>query len=287
MDNLTHIQEFLRCVVCGSGRLVVVADSRAIVCSDCGARFRIINSVPCFVPDDLAGFSEVALEDRSAFLDAKHVAYGGKSVISSMYNHYHGYATARRLLEGSCPRTLDIGFGVGEHYPFITDQERQSGSFIGIDLDRFKLEWFSARHPELPVLQADVFRLPIADACMDVVQILATLEHFAPTDIVRILDEALRTLKPGGVLIVCYPAEGGIMLRICQMLMHALIRIRTGFDLDRERIHHHLSTAGEIRDILGSRGDLWRIETRFYPFGTPCLGLALFVNERYRKVAVG
>jgi len=286
MKSINHILAFLICADCKAARLEVSADDHEIVCHACSRKFRIINSVPCFVADDFAGFSEVAPENRAGFLEAKRMAYFEKSPVSSMYNHYHRYAAARRLESGPCPRTLDIGFGVGEHYPYITAAERRSFSFIGVDLDRFKLEYFTTHHPYVPVLQADAFSLPFADNCMEVVQLLATLEHFSPLEINRFLDEALRPLQPGGVLIVCYPAEGGLLLRACQILMHALIRYRTGFDLESETMHRHLATAGEIRAVLGKRADLERVETRSYPFNSSNLNISLFINEQYRKVKV-
>jgi SAM-dependent methyltransferase/uncharacterized protein YbaR (Trm112 family) len=284
MDLLSQIKDLLICVDCKVGGLEVAADRQEIVCRNCGKRFRIVNSVPGFVTEELFGFSEVAAEKQTAFLEAKKIAYSGKSPVSSMYNHYHQYAAAVRLENGTIPRTLDIGFGIGEHYPHVTQAERQHCSFIGVDLDRFKLEYFSSLHPELPVLQANVFSLPFSDNCMDVVQILATLEHFPQVEVERLLDEAVRTLRPGGVLITCYPAEGGFMLRACQILMHALIRLRTGFDLENETMHHHQSTAVSIRNILGKRADLQRVDSRFYPFDFSCVDLALFVNETYRKI---
>jgi SAM-dependent methyltransferase len=284
MKTFGHLVGVLACTDCRSGSLDAAADGHEIVCSSCGRSFRVINAVPCFVAAESVDFSEVAPEKQAEFLEAKRMAYFGNSPLSSMYNHYHRFAAARRRSAGLCPRTLDIGFGVGEHYPHVTAEERQTGSFFGIDLDRFKLEYFAAGHPELPVLQADLFSLPFVDSCMDVVQLLAVLEHFSPAEIDRLLDEALRTLRPGGLLIVCYPAEGGLLLRGGQVLMHALIRFRTGFDLESEAVHRHRSTAAEVRALLGNRGNLERVETRFYPFNIPCLNLALFINEQYRKV---
>jgi len=284
MDSLNHILDLLICVNCKSGRLQVVHGGLTFVCKECSSKFGIVNNVPCFVPDDLADFSEVTPLKRESFIEAKSMTYFENSFVSSMYRHYHEYAAARRLQVGPCPKTLDVGFGVGEHYPFITEAEKAAGNFVGVDLDRFKLEYFSELHPHVPVLQASAFNLPLADNCMEVVQLLATLEHFTLHEIDMILNEALRTLKPGGVLITCYPAEGGFLLRIGQVLMHALIRQRSGFDLENEKVHRHLSTASDIRKALEKRADLERTETCYYPFNLPCINLSLFVNEQYRKV---
>lgn len=272
----------LVCTSCGGG---LTADSvrQQLMCRICGETYKIINNVPCFVSTDLEDFSEVPPEERESFLAMKRVAYTGGSLVSRMYRHYHRFAAKKRSEQGEKRVTLDVGFGIGEHYPFLTERERAEATFIGIDVDRFKLEHFSAAHPEIPVLQASAFSLPFSANSMDVVQQLATLEHFSTDDINVLLDEAMRVLKPGGVLVVCYPSEGGMLLGFCQRIMHAYLKARTGFDLDRGTIHRHVTGAEEIRGLLGGRRDLERLESLFYPFGVRSIGLSLFVNELYRK----
>jgi len=273
----------LACTGCGRGGLSFESGTDSIVCSGCGKRHPIINGVPCFVPDELVDFSEVDEAVRPAFLEAKRLAYSGDSFINRMYNHYHLFAATQRLKKSPPPLSLDIGCGMGEHYPFITERELADGAYIGVDLDRFKLEHLSSGHPEIPLVQGNAFSLPFPSGRFDLVQLLATLEHFGRNDIDKVLDESLRVLKPGGTLITCYPAEGGILLKTGQVLMHALIRVKSGFDLNNEKIHCHLSTALEIGLILDSRDDLELVESRYYPFGIPSINASLFVNSVYRK----
>lgn len=260
-----------------------MGSSTAITCSDCGSTFKVINGIPCFVSSENQNFTEVPLEEREHFLAMKKVAYSGDSFVSRMYNHYHRYAARKRGESGGVRLTVDVGFGVGEHYPFITEKEKADGTFIGVDLDRFKLEHFSTIHPEIPLLQASALRMPFSAGSVDVVQMLATLEHFTPAEIPALLDESLRMLKPGGILIACYPAEGGLLLKFCQRAMHTYLKGRTGFDLDKGTVHRHPAGAVEIRSILGARRELERLETSFYPFGIKAINLSLFVNELYRK----
>lgn len=273
----------LACVDCRSDRLIFDEVAAEISCQKCRKAFKVINGVPAFVPEELLSASELSPGEREKFLEMKRVAYAGSGFVSRMYNHYHRFAAEKRVKPGEKRITVDVGFGIGEHYPFITEQEKSDSSFIGIDLDRFKLEHFSSLHPEIPVLQATAFRLPFADTDVDVVQLLATLEHFSHSEIAGLLDESLRILKPGGSLIVCYPAEGGLLLKFSQLLMHAYLKIRTGFDLDKGAVHRHLTAATEIRAILGGRRELDLLETCFYPFGIRSVNLSLFVNEMYRK----
>lgn len=275
--------KYLVCISCGAGDLEFRHSDSGFFCGRCGSIYNVVNGVPCFVSAELENFSEISLDEREQFLAMKSVAYGGDSFISGMYNHYHRYAARKRRELGEKQLTVDVGFGIGEHYPFITEKEKIDGAFVGVDLDRFKLEHFASLHSEMPVLQASAFRLPFAGSSVDVVQLLATLEHFSSSEIAELLDESSRILKPGGTLIACYPAEGGLLLRLCQRVMHAYLRSRTGFDLDRGAVHRHLTTAGEIRAILGGRKEFVRLESRFYPFGARSVELSLFVNEIYRK----
>lgn len=283
-ENLTGILKLLLCIHCRSRQLHPDSAGEAIHCGGCGRSFPIINGIGSFVSDDLINFTEVEPGTREDFLRAKKLAYSGDSFINKMYNHYHRYAAARRRAFGADPITVDIGFGIGEHYPHLSETEKKAASFIGIDLDRFKLEHFVKLHPEIPILQGSALTLPIADDCVDVVQLLATLEHFTPLEMGRVLDESLRILRPQGLLIASYPAEGGFLLRCGQKLMHWLIRFRTGFNLDTETIHHHPSSAFEVRKMLRSRDNLRLVESVYYPFGLNSINLSLFVNETYVKM---
>jgi len=273
----------LACIDCLSGHLLSDEVSGEIRCQDCSSIFKVVRDIPAFVPSELLNYSEVPLSERETFLKMKSLAYSGDSAVSRMYNHYHRYAARKRSELGEKRLTVDVGFGIGEHFPFISEKEKVAGAFIGVDLDRFKLEHFSSTHPEIPVVQASAFRLPFAAGSVDLVQFLATLEHFSPGEITGLLDEALRILKPGGSLIACYPAEGGLLLKLGQRVMHTYLKGRTGFDLDKGAVHRHLTGAGEIRSLLGGRKELERLESLFYPFGVKSVGFSLFINELYRK----
>lgn len=281
-NPLMKIMHLLACPGCRSCGLHPSPDG-GIACRGCGKFFPFINGVVSFVPDHLVAYSEVEPEDRDRFLQAKKLAYGGHSLISRMYNHYHRYAARKRMSHGDSPLTVDIGFGIGEHYPFLTDREKREASYIGIDLDRFKLEYFHALHPEVPIVQASASLLPIADGSVDVVQLLAILEHFTPAEMAEVLAESARVLKPSGLLVASYPAEGGRFLRCCQKVMHAFIKCRTGFDLETEKIHHHCSTALSVQAMLLAREELTLADSFYYPFRGTNIDLSLFVNETYVK----
>ena len=276
------IIEKLLCSSCGSDNLRVNTEN-AIQCFDCSYLHPLINGIYSFVSDELREFSEVPIKSREQFIKMKEMTYLKRSVIQGLYTHYHGYARERRKLFGRSDAILDIGFGMGEHYSFIAQEEKDTQAFLGIDLDRFKLELFHQNHPEIPVIQADALNLPFSESSFDIIQLLATLEHFDKNGVNRIIAESLRILRRGGIIITCYPAEGSFLLKSCQRVMHTFLKKKTGFDIENETAHKHSSNARVIKNLLIDFKQMKNIDSLFYPFSVPFLHFSLFVNEVYEK----
>ncbi len=100
------------------------------------------------------------------------------------------------------PTLVDIGTGTG-HVLEVFAQQAESA--IGLDINRDMLGYARARVDRLglshvQLRHADLFALPLADGCADVVvihQVLHFLEHPGAA-----ITEATRILKPGGRLLV-------------------------------------------------------------------------------------
>ncbi len=268
------------CLNCRSDPSAFLIKDESISCQNCGFIYHVINDVPaCLHPDDkdLVDFSEIKEKDCSSFIKMKQKAYFEKSFLQKLYIHYHHFAASQRSPKNN-PLTLDIGFGLGEHARFITDLEISEHRFVGLELDRFKLEFIKKKFPLLPVLQGNAFRLPFVSNSFDIVQMLAFLEHFSISELSCILREVKRVLKDNGMLISCYPAEGGILLRVGQKIMHTFLRIKTGCNLE-EVAHIHKSNAFEINRILEQH--FKNNKSIYYPFKIKSINLNLFVNETY------
>ncbi len=101
---------------------------------------------------------------------------------------------------GARLQVLDVGCGTGQsrriYAPFA---ER----YVGVDLSLEALSIARRRDPSTNVLQADALRLPIADACMDLVAFSSVLHHVG--DRPRALSEARRVLRPGGLVFAFDP----------------------------------------------------------------------------------
>jgi SAM-dependent methyltransferase len=106
-----------------------------------------------------------------------------------------------RILQRYAPphaRILDVGCGTGA----TTAALARFGSVRGLDLGIAALRHAHAQG--LPVARGSADHLPVGDATLDVVVALDVLEHL--DDDRRALDEILRVLRPGGMLLATVPA---------------------------------------------------------------------------------
>lgn len=122
-------------------------------------------------------------------------------------------AIEQALLEALPPRMeafLDIGTGTGRLLELVAPQ---AGRALGVDMSRDMLALARARLAErglaerAAVRQADMYRLPFADASFDAVALQMVL-HYAE-DPAAALAEAARVLRPGGALLVADLAAHG------------------------------------------------------------------------------
>jgi ArsR family transcriptional regulator len=115
-------------------------------------------------------------------------------------------AIEQALLDALPPRMdalLDIGTGTGRLLELVAPQTDRA---LGIDMSRDMLALARARLAErgladrAAVRQADMYRLPFADAAFDAIAMQMVL-HYAE-DPAAALAEAARVLRPGGTLLV-------------------------------------------------------------------------------------
>ena len=129
---------------------------------------------------------------------------------------------ARSLAEllpqgGTAPLILDVGCSSG----FVIEEIRAAlpdAVIIGSDYILPPLEKLAARLPSLPLLQFDLRRCPLPDACVDAVTALNVLEHI--DDDAAALREVARILRPGGIAHIEVPAGPGCYDIYDEQLMH-------------------------------------------------------------------
>jgi len=135
---------------------------------------------------------------------------------------------------GPDPVVLDVGSSSG----FFLDALQRTGSagaLIGSDFLTQPLLALAKRLPGVPLLQFDLSRCPLPDACVDAVVALNVLEHIADHE--AALREIFRSLKPGGIAHIEVPAGPHL------------------FDIyDEHLMHHRRYTMPQLRELVTRTG---------------------------------
>jgi malonyl-CoA O-methyltransferase len=125
-------------------------------------------------------------------------------------------AVGARLLsllpESICPahiqQWLDLGCGTGYFCEHL-QQRFASARGTGLDLAQGMLAFARTRCPDLSYICADAEQLPLQDNSQDLVFSSLALQWC--TDFSKVLREAQRVLKPGGVLLFSSLADGSLI----------------------------------------------------------------------------
>jgi ubiquinone/menaquinone biosynthesis C-methylase UbiE len=89
----------------------------------------------------------------------------------------HFFRSFRQLLAPlPCQVALEVGSGKGQVLAQIFKAKPQAGVW-GADINSEELKTSQMMHPEIPLLRADIMRLPFKDASVDLLVCLEVLEH--------------------------------------------------------------------------------------------------------------
>ena len=135
----------------------------------------------------------------------KPLAFTGERMTSDIagqiaFEHFHRYCLARDLAVGR--DILDVAAGEGYGSALLADVAR---SVVGVELDAASVKHAREAYARenLSFLEGDATRMPLPDACVDMVVSFETLEHLGDHD--RFLGEVRRVLRPGGLFLVSTP----------------------------------------------------------------------------------
>ncbi len=119
-------------------------------------------------------------------------------------------------IAGPKPRILDCGVGTGALSSALAHVIHKPFALDAIDISPHMLEFaainLQAAGVDATLRQGDVRALPYEDASFDVVMTAHVLEHLADPSVA--LDEMVRVLKPGGVLVACLTRRSPLGLYI-------------------------------------------------------------------------
>jgi SAM-dependent methyltransferase len=132
---------------------------------------------------------------------------------------------------------LDVGCGRGEWLELLRDAGMQG---YGIDQNRVLVA--RCREKGLKVMQADAIThlQTLPDASVDFITGFHVVEHISFDDLIRMLDEMLRVLKPAGAVILETPNPGNFMVGSCTFYT--------------DPTHRHPIPSPTLKFLLDSRG---------------------------------
>ena len=123
----------------------------------------------------------------------------------------------RRFITAAAPIILDVGCSSGYALQEIREALPRA-ILIGSDYIVAPLAHLAEVMPNLPILQFDLRRCPLPDACVDAVTALNVLEHIDRDE--EALRQIYRILRPGGIAHIEVPAGPHLYDIYDKHLMH-------------------------------------------------------------------
>jgi SAM-dependent methyltransferase len=149
---------------------------------------------------------------------------------------------------------LDVGCAFGYGSAAIVARGPRGRTIVGVERDPEHLKQARKSFPWIEIIDADAGELPVADDCADAVVMLDMIEHVADPE--RVLVEAHRVLRSGGVIVISVPHRGPTRSLDALNVYAALRRRRPEWpDLESATAadsgeHQHFTVA-ELESLIG------------------------------------
>jgi SAM-dependent methyltransferase len=183
------------------------------------------------------------------------------------FNHEYAARSAGR------GRTLDIGAGLGEHLRY---EDLSSQEYHAVELREDMAAAIRRDFPSVVTVVADCQQhLPYDDATFDRAVAIHVLEHLP--NLPAALSEIRRLLRPGGVLSVVIPCEGGLGYSLGRRVTTQRAfehRYKTSYKWHIESDH-----VNDAREIIGELQHLFEVtDSTYYPARVSLIDLNLLVG---------
>lgn len=189
--------------------------------------------------------------------------YSGNPLVARVNDAGHHLAERMYGPSQHFGAVLEVGAGTGAHLSHV---RHRFDRYVLTDFSPDLLQLAEQRHhgrSNLAFETADATCLKYSDASFDRLISIYNLEHLPQPHLV--LKEWRRVVKPGGVLSIAIPLDGGVAWRLGRHLTTRRSFAREGLDMDyiiaREHINPSYNLISLIRHYFPDRQEWW------YPFG--------------------
>jgi SAM-dependent methyltransferase len=194
-----------------------------------------------------------------------------------------GYRILNRI-DLSDKAVMEIGPGSFPHRRFFTHWPRH---FVIADINAEMLEisrnLLHSANVDYAAVRLETDRLPALPfkaSTFDIILSFFSLEHLHP--LASYVDEMIRCLRPGGLLVGAIPAEGGLAWGVGRYLTTRRWLLKhTNINPDKIICWEHPNFADEILAML--EGKMALIKRQFFPLGLPLLDVNLVIRFIYQK----
>ena len=153
----------------------------------------------------------------SPALTALHEAEAGRDHPMDIASRNLALTSLRRHVSVASPFVLEVGWSSGFFLESL-QAGLPAARPIGSDYLPDPLHHLASRLPNLPIVQFDLTRCPLPDACVDAVVALNVLEHIENDE--EALRQMRRILKPGGIAHIEVPSNPALYDVYDEQLLH-------------------------------------------------------------------
>jgi SAM-dependent methyltransferase len=237
----------LGCPLC---RASIPPNDSGLSCENCGANYPVLNGIldlrPAAAsqkPEELA-WTEHWSDSNQHSTSQRFFSFYRKAVFAGAVAYFvDRYLAGEGLL-------VEAGSGTSETSMNIS-KRNGARTLVALDLIRPVLE---RCHPVIDVrICGDIFALPFQNNSLDGIWNVGVMEHFTHEQIDAILREFRRTLKPGGRIVLLWPAKFSIPQRILRIL-EWFINLRRGTD----KFRFHPDEISQLRSVRQGKEVLTR-----------------------------
>lgn len=241
------LERVLACPRCRAGVLV---SENEIHCRACGAVYEIRDGIP-----DLRANAKARWAEEAAWTE--HWSADKQDSFSQRFFSFYRKAVFARAVAYFLKRYLphegvlvEAGSGTSETSMLVA---KNGGALQLVALDLIQ-PVLQRCHPIMDVrVCGDIFALPFQDASLDGIWNVGVMEHFTHAQIDAIMCEFLRVLKPGGRVVLLWPAKFSIPQRILRALEWFINLRRRG-----DRFCFHPDEISQLRSLAQGRAVLSR-----------------------------